>query len=173
MPRAFIGIGSNINPENSIMKALKILSEHINITRISKFYLTQAIYHPEQPEYYNGIVEVYTNIPPTELKLEVLRKIEAELGRTRSEDKYAPRAIDLDLLIYDDLVIKSDTLTIPDPRITDRPFLAIPLAELASDMLLPGTNQSLREIADRFSNNEMKALDDFTRKLQMEITDEL
>src|SRR5262245_46662957 len=99
MPRAFIGIGSNIAPEKNIREALRMLAKSARIISISTFYREPAIDRPSEPDFYNGVVAIETDLAPTTLKLKLLRKIEADLGRRRSADKYASRTIDLDLLV--------------------------------------------------------------------------
>ncbi len=80
---------------------------------LSTFHATPPLNRPEQPSFFNGVVEVETNIPPRALKCEVLRRVEAELGRVRSDDPWTARTIDLDIAIYDDLVIDEPDLRIP------------------------------------------------------------
>src|SRR5215467_8416980 len=105
MARAFIGVGSNIAPEENIRGGLRRIAQSARLVSISTFYRQPAIDHPEEPDFYNGVIEIDTDLPPTILKWQVLRRIEAALGRRRSKDKYAPRTIDLDLLLYNDCVI--------------------------------------------------------------------
>src|SRR5262249_13926867 len=102
MARAFIGIGSNIDPEKNIRQALRQLAQAVRLTAISTFYREPALERPDEPAFYNGVVAVETDLPPARLKQDLLRKIEADLGRRRSSDKFASRPIDLDLLLYDD-----------------------------------------------------------------------
>jgi len=146
--KVFISVGSNIDPEANVPEALKRLSREITILRISAFHRTEPLNRPEQDPFLNGVVEAETSLDPRDLKFSVLRKIEAELGRERSEDRYAARTIDLDILLCGDLVIDEPDLKIPDPEIAERPFLAIPLHELDPDLVLPGTNLSLKEIVE-------------------------
>src|SRR5262245_53443950 len=98
MTRAFIGVGSNIAPEENIREALRRLTQSVHVVSISTFYREPAIDRPEDPDFYNGVVAIDTDLPPGKLKGAVLRRIEAALGRRRSADKYAARTIDLDLL---------------------------------------------------------------------------
>ena len=139
MTRAYIAVGSNLDPQRHIPSALRRLAGHarVRLTAISTFYLAPALDRPEQPAFYNGAVEIATDLPPRELKFSVLREIEAQEGRRRSADRYAAREIDLDLVAYDDLQVTDSDLVLPDPEIAARPFLAVPLAELAPDLLLP------------------------------------
>jgi 2-amino-4-hydroxy-6-hydroxymethyldihydropteridine diphosphokinase len=168
MPRAFIGIGSNIAPEKNIREALHLLATSASIMSISTFYREPAIDRPSEPDFYNGVVAIDTDLPPTTLKLKLLRKIEAALGRRRSADKYASRTIDLDLLVYGDLVVSSKQLTLPDPDILTRAFVAVPLCEIAPELLLPGLGVPIREVADRLPKKSMQPLSEFTRTLQNE-----
>lgn len=160
MARAFIGIGSNIEPEANIQRAVARLARELRITGVSTFYRSEAIGEKPQPAFVNGVVAVETPLPPLELKLKVLRRIEAELGRQRSADKYAPRTIDLDLLLYDDLVLDTPELTLPDPHISERACIAVPLAELAPQLRLPGTGESISEVARRLRGQRLKRIED-------------
>lgn len=169
MARVFIGIGSNIEPDENIRRALHLLAEEFKITAISTFYHTEAWENSEQPDFYNGVVEVETEIPPLKLKQFVLHNIEKALGRVHSLDKYVSRTIDLDLLIYDDELLNTEELVIPDPNIEERPFLAIPLAELAPELELPGTGRYIKDIAAKFVNHKMEPLLSYTENLRKEL----
>ena len=104
MARAFIGVGSNIDPKKNIRQALRQLAQAVRLTGISTFYREPAIERPTEPAFYNGVVAIETDLPPMRLKQDVLRRIEADLGRRRDSDKYASRTIDLYLLLFDDCV---------------------------------------------------------------------
>src|SRR5215510_14584310 len=158
MPRAFIGIGSNIAPEKNIREALRLLARSARIMSISTFYREPAIDRPSEPDFYNGVIAIDTDLPPMTLKLKELRKIESALGCRRSADKYASRTIDLDLLVYGDLVISSKQLTLPDPDILRRSFVAVPLCEIAPELLLPGSGVPIRQVADRLPKESMQRL---------------
>src|SRR5512143_1899534 len=125
MVRAFVGIGSNIDPAQNVRAALRCLARQTRLVAISTVYLTEPLGRPEQAPYYNCVAEIATDVPPTELKYGMLRGIEDALGRRRTQDKYAPRTIDLDLLAYGDLVLDTEGMRLPDPDILQRPFLAI------------------------------------------------
>jgi dihydroneopterin aldolase/2-amino-4-hydroxy-6-hydroxymethyldihydropteridine diphosphokinase len=94
-------------------------------------------------------------VPPEKLKFGVLRKIEKELNRNWESDKYAPRTIDLDLLLYGDMVIHEENLTIPDPDIYKRSFIAFPLSELNPDLVMPDTRKPLSDILSALSKGSM------------------
>ncbi len=166
MSSAFIGTGSNINPGKNIEKAIRLLLLKVFIRRISTFYKTLPVERPEQPAYYNGVLMIETDVPPYELKYSILRKIEAEIGRKRSTDKFAARLIDLDLLLYDHEVIHNGKLDIPDPEIMERPFIAIPLFELFPALILPEFNIPIRKIAERFDGRLMRPLLHYTEILR-------
>lgn len=169
MVEVFLSVGSNIRPEENVRRALLFLSREVPLEAVSTFYVTAPLERPDQPAFYNGVVRGRTPLPPTVLKFQVLRDIEARLGRRREADRYAPRPIDLDILLYGDWVVESEDLVIPDPEIAQRPFLAVPLYELAPDLVLPGSGRPLREIALAFFPHSMQALPEYTELLRKEI----
>lgn len=171
MVRAFIGVGSNINPAENVRNAIRLLSKEEHILGISTVYQTQPEEGLEQPSYYNCVVEIETKTSPEELKYKVLRKIEKDLGRKRSRNKYASRAIDLDLILYDDLVLNTDDFTLPDPHIASRPYLAIPLYELNPELVLPGSDLRIKELASSLSSEGMQPLYNYSELLKKEIID--
>lgn len=166
MARAFVGIGSNVEPAENVEKAIRLLSTAVQVRGISTVYLTEAVGRSGQPPYYNCVAEIETDVMPVELKQQVLRRIEKELGRVRSDDRYAARTIDLDLVLYDKLVMATEGLTLPDPDIVRRPFLAIPLHELAPDLQLPGSDLRIGDIAAALPRDAMKPLQDYTERLR-------
>lgn len=169
MARAFIGIGSNIDPADNVRAAVHALARQTRLVGISMVYLTDALGTAKQPPYYNCVVEIETHVTPAEIKFGILRNIENSLGRRRTEDKYAPRTIDLDLIVYGDLMIDAEGIRLPDPDILERPFLAIPLFELAPDLILPGFGSRISEIAARFPQDGIKPLEDYARLLRSEL----
>jgi 2-amino-4-hydroxy-6-hydroxymethyldihydropteridine diphosphokinase len=169
MAKVFLSVGSNIDPAENVSSALALLARHTEITGISTVYLTPAEDRPDQPSYYNCVIEVETGMPPVEFKLSVLREIEKALGRERTEDKSAARPIDLDLILYDDMIIENETLTLPDPQILRRAFIAVPLHELSPGLRLPGSNMSIAEIAASLPDRGMKPLKQYTENLRKEI----
>jgi len=166
MARTFIGVGSNIEPERNIREGLIRLAARVEIRALSTFYRSQPVGPPGQPAFVNGVAAADTDLSPSAVKDDVLRRIEAELGRVRTTDKYAPRVMDLDLLIYDDMVVAGEELTLPDPEIAGRSFLAVPLGELAPELKLPGDGRTLRELAQGFPANAMTPLPEYTRELK-------
>ena len=140
---AFIAIGSNINAQDNIPRALTMLSEFLSITAVSNFYKNAAVGNSVQPDFFNGVIKIRTGLQPRGIKFDILRKIEEQLGRVRSADKFAPRTIDLDLILYGTLVIDEPGLVLPDQAVRHYSFVAVPLLELTPDLLLPDTGLPL------------------------------
>ena len=146
MIRAFISIGSNINAAANVKESIRLLSLAHELRAISTVYETEPEKRSGQPPYYNCVVAVTTDLNPIELKMQALRRIEDELGRVRSTDKYAPRTIDLDLIYYDEESMKTPELTLPDPEILERPYIAFALAEIAPGLVLPGVELTIESV---------------------------
>lgn len=167
MTQAFVSAGSNIGPERNIREAIRMLASRVRVLALSTVYLTEAIGRPEQPPYYNCVLAIETMLQPLELKQNVLAPIENELGRIRSADKYAARTIDLDLILYEGVTLRSDELILPDPDIPRRPFLIAALRELAPGIVLPGISLTAAEVA--LSKAAIKQLDAYTDLLREEL----
>ena len=163
---AFIGVGSNIRPERNITDALARLSKHVDIKGISTFYKTTPILRKDQDDYFNGVWQISTSMSPEKLKFDVLRKIEQELHRNRESDKYASRTIDLDILLFGDLIIQEENLIIPDPDIYKRSFIAFPLYELHPALIMPDTKKPLIDILSALSKDSMIPDLTFTESLR-------
>lgn len=166
MATAYLALGSNIEPERNIFEAVKLLSRQIRILECSTVYLTEPLLRKDQPKYYNCVVKIETDIEPRRLKSLVLRVVEEKLGRKRSSDKYSARTIDIDLILYGNLQISTEELTIPDPEIENRAFLAVPLCEIEPELILPPTGRTIREIANKFANSNLIPVMDFTKSLR-------
>jgi 2-amino-4-hydroxy-6-hydroxymethyldihydropteridine diphosphokinase len=136
MPRpsvAIIAVGANIEPGKNILAALRALQEKVHVTGCSTFYRTQPVGRPEQPRFINGAWRIETTLSALEVKTELLRGIEEQLGRRRMQDKFAPRTIDLDLVLYGDLVVNGNELSLPHPDLK-RAFVYVPVVELLKEM---------------------------------------
>ncbi len=168
MTRAYVGLGSNIEPEANIRAAVRLLAERERIVGVSTFYRTDSS-PPGAPAFINGAVALDTPRPALALKLDVLRDIEARLGRVRTADRNAPRTIDCDLLLYDGQVEKDGELVLPSPDIEARAFVAIPLYEIAPDLVLPGTGRSLADVCASVSTHRMSPLVEFTDAIRREL----
>lgn len=142
-------MGSNIEPRVNIARAATLLLESFPQARFSRVFETEPVGAPDAPWFFNAAAAISTDLRPLDLKYQVLRPLESSLGRRRSSDRNAPRTIDLDIAMCGDLVMKdrAEGLEIPDPQILKTAHIALPLADLAPEMLHPITGQSLREIA--------------------------
>jgi 2-amino-4-hydroxy-6-hydroxymethyldihydropteridine diphosphokinase len=132
--RAYVGLGSNLGDrEGTILAAAERLGPH----RLSRIRETEPWGYPDQPWFLNAAAELETELAPREL-LERLLEIERGLGRTRNGPRYGPRMVDLDLLLYGDLVVAEPGLTVPHPRLAERLFVLEPLLELNAGLFIPG-----------------------------------
>ena len=139
MTNAFVGIGSNLGDREATLRhAIELLAveDGIEVVAVSQLRETEPVGPVEQGPFLNGAVLVTTQLPPREL-LERLLAVEQRLGRVRKE-RFGPRTIDLDLLVYGEQVIDEPGLTIPHPRLHERRFALDPLADLAPNLVIPG-----------------------------------
>lgn len=139
MHEAYLILGSNIDPVENIDRAFDMLGEAVEIVTLSSVWRTKA-FESKGPDFLNRAARIRTNLMPDELKWDVLRKIEAELGRVRTEDKNAPRTIDLDIIIFDGRVL--------DEKLWERYYVAIPIAELLPNFEDPRSKRPLHEVAE-------------------------
>jgi 2-amino-4-hydroxy-6-hydroxymethyldihydropteridine diphosphokinase len=148
-----IGLGSNLGDSRSILiGAIEQLRSHpqIEVITVSSWYKTAPI-GPPQPDYLNGCATLQTSLAPLDL-LSILHSIELEFGRVRQE-VWGARTLDLDLLLYDNLIIDLPTLQVPHPRMTERAFVLVPLSEIAPDTIEPRSGQSIVTLCNRLVNN--------------------
>ncbi len=168
MAVVFIGVGSNIGPDVNIPRGLRLLTQYCRLTGISTFYQTRALGRDDVPDFVNGVLRAETDILPRHLKYGVLRTIEDRLGRHRTPDPCQPRTIDLDILLYDDLVVSEPDMVIPDRHILDRAFVAIPVLEVWPEAVVPGSDISLKDVASQLDTSGMKSLQEFSIALRTE-----
>jgi len=134
--KIYLGLGSNLGDRQSnIVQALQQMKSQVTVEEVSSFYETEPVGYLDQPRFINAVCRISTQLPPLEL-LHFLKRIERRMGRQPSF-RDAPRPIDIDILFYDDLVIESPELTIPHPRLPQRAFMLVPLAEIAPDLIHP------------------------------------
>jgi len=153
MSVCLIGLGANISPRRETLdQAVAHLRQHprLRITAVSRWYRSEAVGGPAgQPPFLNGAALAETDLPPHEV-LELLLSLEQQLGRRRGE-RWAPRRLDLDLLLYDRLQLDTPSLVLPHPRMAWRPFVLQPAAEIAPDMLHPPTGWTIRRLLDHLN----------------------
>ncbi|VDG98447.1 2-amino-4-hydroxy-6-hydroxymethyldihydropteridinepyrophosphokinase [Lysinibacillus sphaericus] len=146
MNTAFLSVGTNMGDREAYLK-LAIASlravEGIELVETSSIYETAPVGVTNQADFLNIVVRLATTLAPLEL-LAVCQRIEQELGRERTI-RWGPRTADLDILLYNDEVIESETLSVPHPRMRERAFVLIPLTELAPECTDPVTGRQFRE----------------------------
>jgi 2-amino-4-hydroxy-6-hydroxymethyldihydropteridine diphosphokinase len=147
----YLGLGSNLeNRKQNLAQALELLSQYLKVEQISSIYETEPVGYEQQPLFLNAVCRISTKLNPEKL-LRLAKKIEAKLGRTPSFPN-APRPIDIDILLYSDKVFSNQDLTIPHPRLAERAFVLVPLAEIAPDLVHPVNGKPIRELLDGLGN---------------------
>ena len=149
--QAFLSLGSNIEPERNLPAAVRELARFGRVVRVSTVWQSPAEGSAGQPEFLNAALLLETSLSAVELKETAIAAIEAHLGRVRGSDRNAPRTIDIDIMLFDRERLTLGRRRIPDPEVRERPFVAIPLAEIAPDYRHPETGETLTEIAARFN----------------------
>jgi len=145
MIRVFLGIGTNLGDrERNLQAALAILSQKMVILKESSIYQTAPWGYLDQPAFLNQVIEAQTDLSPLNL-LGFLKDTEKALGR-QANFRYGPRLIDLDILFYGNRVIQTPRLQIPHPRIAQRAFVLVPLAEIAPDFVHPQNRQTVTQL---------------------------
>lgn len=148
MTKCAIALGSNQGDSLSILeRSLNVLNEvpGIDLQTTSSWYQTEPVNTPNpQPDYLNGCALLSSAQTPEEL-LTILQATEIQFGRT-NKGNLQPRTLDLDLLLYGDLVLNTPNLTLPHPRMTERAFVLVPLAEIASDWIEPVSGMKINKL---------------------------
>lgn len=135
---AYVGLGSNIgSPVNQLEQALAAIDKHSQMTLLthSHFYSSSPMGPQDQPDYVNAVCKIKTSLQPQEL-LTTLQGIENLQGRERIGDRWGPRTLDLDILLYNDLALKTKDLTLPHYGMQEREFVLVPLFELSPDLIM-------------------------------------
>jgi len=143
---SYIGLGSNLEqPAQQLVNAIEAIKQlpQTNFIANSSFYLSKALTLNGEtaPDYLNAVVAIETKIDPLSL-LDSLQAIEFAQGRVRTDERWASRPLDLDILLYGDEIISSERLTVPHAEITKRDFVLVPLAEIAPDLEMPGLGKA-------------------------------
>jgi 2-amino-4-hydroxy-6-hydroxymethyldihydropteridine diphosphokinase len=154
MSTAYIGIGSNLGyREENCERAIKLLiANGITVTKRSSMTETEPWGVKEQPNFINMAVEIKTGLTPDEL-LRLLKNIEVDVGRLPTSH-WGPRIIDLDILLYDDVIMKTPDLEIPHPGLSEREFVLKPLAEIAPDKIHPVLKKSVKKLLEEVDSRK-------------------
>ena len=153
MAKVYLGIGSNEGErEANIKKATSLLdaTPYIMVKKLSKIFETDPV-GPYQGKFMNGALELDTELEPHHLLFEC-KKIESELGRTKEQIKWGPRPIDLDILLYEDKVVRESDLIIPHPLMHKRLFVLEPLLQIAPDEVHPVFNKTIKILFEQAKN---------------------
>ncbi len=141
----FLGIGTNLGDrERNLQEARQVLSQRLEILKESSIYQTAPWGYLDQPAFLNQAIEAQTALSSLNL-LDVLKQTENELGR-QENFRYGPRLIDLDILFYGNRIIQTPRLQVPHPRLTQRAFVLVPLAEIAPDFVHPQNKQTITQL---------------------------
>ncbi len=150
MATAYLGLGSNLGDRLAMLRAAVARLAQLGSIRPSSVYETEPWGDPDQPRYLNLCCRLETALPVQELH-RAIKQIECDVGRTPSR-RWGPREIDVDLLTYDDAVVSEPSLSVPHPRIAERAFVLVPLAELAPDVVIPGLEETAARLLARIPN---------------------
>lgn len=145
MIRVFLGIGTNLGDrERNLQEARAALSQRLEILKESSIYQTAPWGFLDQPAFLNQVIEARTALSSLNL-LEFLKQTEKQLGR-QANFRFGPRLIDLDILFYGNRIIQTSRLQVPHPRLTERAFVLIPLAEIAPEFVHPQNKQTVAQL---------------------------
>lgn len=155
MNKIYLGLGSNIgDSKKNIESALLMISEEVNIFKKSSYYEAEPVGFKEQSWFLNIVIQGETNLSPKEL-LEFTQNIEKKMKRVKTILN-GPRIIDVDILLYDQINMETETLIIPHPRMYERAFAMIPLFEIAPDLII--NNIPIKDIIDKLDGEEIRKL---------------
>jgi len=154
MTTAYIGIGSNLEDKHhNCLRAIEMIEQTpgCELTGCSDWYLTKPVGVKGQEWYVNGVISISTRVPPQELMKRLLG-IESAMGRIRTE-RWGPRIIDLDILLYGRKIINEEDLRVPHPLMHLRKFVLVPLVQLAPDLIHPALGVTMVELLGKMQNN--------------------
>jgi 2-amino-4-hydroxy-6-hydroxymethyldihydropteridine diphosphokinase len=152
-----IGLGSNLGDRlANLQAAIAGITPELRLLRASPVYETPPWGFSDQPAFLNQVIQAGTELEPKDV-LRKLKGLEVELGR-KTTFRYGPRLIDLDILFYDDFVLESPPLVIPHPRLAERAFVLVPLADLAPGLRHPVLGKTVCELLQAIDSSQVKPL---------------
>ncbi|MEA5078058.1 MAG: 2-amino-4-hydroxy-6-hydroxymethyldihydropteridine diphosphokinase [Anaerolineaceae bacterium] len=155
----FIALGTNLGDRvANLAEARRRISQHFPLIRASHLYETPPWGITDQPAFYNQVIETCTDTDPLDL-LQLVKRMEVEMGRVPGL-RYGPRLIDIDLLVYGERVLETADLSLPHPRLFERAFVLVPLAEIAPDMIPPTQTTTIRELCNRLDTSGIIRLEE-------------
>ena len=157
MKTAYIGLGSNLSdPKAQIIQAIAQIRQlpQCQVNRVSSLYFSRPMGPKDQPDYMNAVLALDTQLSALEL-LEQLQHIENNAGRIRKDNRWGPRILDLDILLFGDDIIATERLTVPHYGLTQREFVLLPLSEISPDLSIPNA-ENVKKLADKIPVNGLK-----------------
>jgi 2-amino-4-hydroxy-6-hydroxymethyldihydropteridine diphosphokinase len=144
----YLSLGSNLGDRlDYLHQAIEFLKDFGHVNKTSSVYETDPWGYEDQPAFYNQVAMIETELEPLEL-LHDIKQVELKMGRTPTF-RYGPRVIDIDILLFDDIVFTKPELTIPHPEMKNRAFVLAPLLEIAPSLSIPGEKASIKNLLDR------------------------
>jgi 2-amino-4-hydroxy-6-hydroxymethyldihydropteridine diphosphokinase len=158
MATVYVALGANTgNREANLQMALRGLTRMARVEAVSSLYESDPVSLHEQPPFYNAVCRTETGLEPESL-LRFLKTLEHEIGRRPGTDRWGPRPIDLDILLYEERIIQGGELEVPHPRLAERAFVLMPLAEIAPAALDPRQNETIAKLAEAVDTSGVRRI---------------
>ncbi len=153
----YLALGANLGDrQGNLLRAIQSIRAFASVEKVSSFYETTPVGYLDQPDFLNMAIQISTQLDPVAL-IGSLKYIEKQIGR-KTSFRNAPRPIDIDILLYDDLILETEKLSIPHPRMSERAFVLAPLAEIAPQAIHPVLKRPISELLERVDQSGVKML---------------